>query len=131
MDACKKVVRALCGKNPVLDARDAMLELQVRSHLSGVTCSCRVRALMAAGQSANHGGAKSRVTARSQPGSVCRLPVTVPAANHGGAKCRGTARSQAGSVCRLPVAVLQWAVCDVLRYLLGKMGGCAPAAGQI
>ena len=30
MDACKKVVRALCGKNPVLDARDAMLELQAR-----------------------------------------------------------------------------------------------------
>lgn len=31
MDACKKVVRALCGKNPVLDARDAILELQARS----------------------------------------------------------------------------------------------------
>ncbi|KAK9830877.1 hypothetical protein WJX81_000996 [Elliptochloris bilobata] len=28
MDACKVVVRALCGKTPVLDAKDAMLELQ-------------------------------------------------------------------------------------------------------
>jgi len=31
MDACKKCVRALCGKSPVLDAKDSMLELQVRA----------------------------------------------------------------------------------------------------
>lgn len=44
MDACKAGVRLLCGKNPVLDAKDAMLELQARwlpggqsqSHHSGV-----------------------------------------------------------------------------------------------
>lgn len=30
MDACKAGVRLLCGKNPVLDAKDAMLELQAR-----------------------------------------------------------------------------------------------------
>jgi hypothetical protein len=31
MDACKKCVRALCGKSPVLDAKESMLELQVRA----------------------------------------------------------------------------------------------------
>jgi hypothetical protein len=30
MDACKMCVRALCGKSPVLDAKESMLELQVR-----------------------------------------------------------------------------------------------------